>query len=566
MSVGSSRTIALVSLITIISLFSVVSLRWVFLYRNNVLLDIDEAGYLRMAMQDYRVLTQLGVASWIKVVLGPGIHSPIVPATASLVFTVFHPSAQIGILVPILAGSATIAMSYLLTLRLSSSRLVALACAGLVATCPYIIIYSRSFHFSLPATALLIAAIWAVAASDHFRRRGINILLGVLVGLLPLTRTMTVAFLPGLLLGCAIHAFTSETRSRSLAGLTLACCVAIAVAASWFASSAGIVMKYLLSFGYGTRAVDYGPKSSVLSIDSWALTFEHVRLMLFAPHTLVVLLGTICAVILIISRAAKTGICLTMMKVLSSQYLSSISTVVFGLAALTSTSNKGSAFMLPLLPVMLILSGISIFQMFDRLRPIALASLTAVSVFAFVPMVDMKSSLAAVRTIRMPVLGDMILTQGTGAFDSYYAAVLGRNSHVGQPIPSSERNQWIMLFHDLSVYLRQTPGSSIAFGFRHMLVSANHIPLQLDFAGEKPRVIMQLDPFQLGQSEQAYIDYLRKGKACILLLAEGEKGDFPPPMDGRKVRRAAQEIGFSIARTWPMIGDRTLELMRRPDC
>jgi len=156
-----------------------------------------------------------------------------------------------------------------------------------------------------------------------------------------------------------------------------------------------------------------------------------------------------------------------------------------------------------------------------------------------------------------------------GTFERYYLYFIlaGRTSQKGDPIPVGKRETWKKLFEDVDVYLRKYPGKSLAFGFRHALININNIPLQLDFAGDAPRSTFAMDPAQIGDdSEQAYIDYLTTNNVCLLLLSEGSKGDFPPPMDGATVRRAALATGFLTIATWPMIPDRTLELMKKRGC
>jgi len=259
----------------------------------------------------------------------------------------------------------------------------------------------------------------------------------------------------------------------------------------------------------------------------------------------------------------------TFKKALGSKYLPSLFTVLFGLAALTSTSNRGSAFMLPLMPVMLILSGISIFSLFHRFRGTVFAVATAVSVFTFMPMLDMKSSWADIRTIRLPVIGESILTDGMGTFERYYLYYIlaGRTSQKGDPAPAGERETWKKLFEKVDACLRKYPGKSLAFGFRHALVNPNNITLQLDFTGDAPRPTFAIDPAQIGdESEQAYEVYLKTNNVCLLLLSEGSKCDFPPPMDGAMLRRAALVTGFLTMATWPMIPDRTLQLMKKRGC
>jgi 4-amino-4-deoxy-L-arabinose transferase-like glycosyltransferase len=86
--------------------------------------------------------------------------------------------------------------------HLMPARWAALA-ALCVGTAPVVSDFSRLFHFAVPAAALLTAALWALLSSDGLRRTRWVVAAGVLLALMLTARTMTVSYVPGVMLGWA---------------------------------------------------------------------------------------------------------------------------------------------------------------------------------------------------------------------------------------------------------------------------------------------------------------------------------------------------------------------------
>lgn len=71
---GSSYRLALLALV--VSFFAI-GARWLWLYRHGQPFDIDEAGYLMIALGNYHALTDDGFGGWVSSVLGPGLQGPL---------------------------------------------------------------------------------------------------------------------------------------------------------------------------------------------------------------------------------------------------------------------------------------------------------------------------------------------------------------------------------------------------------------------------------------------------------------------------------------------------------
>src|SRR5271169_6096754 len=166
--------------------YLVIQLRWIFLYRRG-LLDIDEAGYLLIAFRDYHAFHESGFRAWILSVFSLSPVSPMVPGVASLIFVVFGPEPAYGFLVPAMFGAIAVIATYLLGKQVAGQS-VGLVSAVLLATTPLILMFSRSFHFSIPATAITALALLSLFKSKRAEHWGWVIAFGIFVGLMPLAR------------------------------------------------------------------------------------------------------------------------------------------------------------------------------------------------------------------------------------------------------------------------------------------------------------------------------------------------------------------------------------------
>jgi 4-amino-4-deoxy-L-arabinose transferase-like glycosyltransferase len=329
----------------LVVLFLAANARWIWLYRHAQPLDIDEAGYLGIALRDYRAWLAGGAAGWLGAVEGVSIHAPLATALASLVFAAVGPHVVAGFTVPVLAAAACVLAGYGLARTLAPPA-AAFAVAALVATCPIVLVYARSFHFAMPATVVMTFALLGLARSARFARPGWAALFGVSLGLLPLARTMTIAFVPGLVLAAAIHAAAGGDRPlRRLAVLGGALLLAALTAGAWLVPNRAGVFGYLLSFGYGHRAAEFGPRQGFLGLEAWAYTARSFATHVYLPHALVLLAGALALPVVLLGAVRRRGAMGLGRALLRSPALPVAVSMAEVLTALTSSQNKGSAFM-----------------------------------------------------------------------------------------------------------------------------------------------------------------------------------------------------------------------------
>ena len=121
---------------------------WLWRFRRGQPMDIDEAGYLSIAILDYRGLVDGGPGGYWDAVMAPGIQAPLMTALTGLVFVVTGTGILPGLLVPLFLGGVMLLAGYGLGHEVGGPRVGWLTLA-LAAGTPVVIGYSRSYNFAI---------------------------------------------------------------------------------------------------------------------------------------------------------------------------------------------------------------------------------------------------------------------------------------------------------------------------------------------------------------------------------------------------------------------------------
>ena len=85
---------------------------WLWQYRRGQPIDIDEAGYLSIAVGDSRGLTTAGSEGSWDAVMGPSIQAPLMTALTAPVFALAGAGILTGLLVPLALGGVMVLAAY----------------------------------------------------------------------------------------------------------------------------------------------------------------------------------------------------------------------------------------------------------------------------------------------------------------------------------------------------------------------------------------------------------------------------------------------------------------------
>ena len=553
------------------ALFAILNARWIWLFRRNQPFDIDEASYLGISLIDYHGFIQNGVRGWFATVEAPSSAAPITTALSSLLYLVFGPDVLVAFIVTVLSGVATIVATYYIGKCIGDER-VGVISSILVATSPIVINYARSYNFALPATAITTIALLGLVRSNRFASIRWAVVFGICVGLMPLTRTMAIAFVPGLILAGLVQVVVAaDLRLLRARVFVLSLAIAIGVAAIWLVPNGQYVFDYLWSFGYGVRNIDSGPPQSLLELDTWLYNVQTLLEYLYVPLLVLLIIGAclvlISAVRLFVAEGFRRGVVV----VARSGLLPLVILVAEGIAALTSSRNKGSAFIAPLVPAMVLIAvwGFVHLGRSNLWRAWVMAALVTFAVVLSLPFVDLTLTVAQPWRKDIPFFGIRTITDGKSPIQIYEAAAGYSTSDPVVPVDRTTGEAWIELSKQTAQKLsRLDEGVQTAFAFRGYLYNVGTVGLAQLQAGPRTTPTVEIAPEVMANSVEAYVQWLVSGDAAhssFLLTSSGVIGEFLPHVNPENMEIAADGAGFARIDSWSIPDGRVITMWRRQE-
>ncbi|WP_169708559.1 ArnT family glycosyltransferase [Trinickia terrae] len=248
-----SRAIVVGAALILAALVSWSNLLWVEHNRFGLALTIDEAGCMSQAIAYANALKYGGIPAWLAALSYPTKFAPLSPIVSSILMARLGVDENIAFYAHILFYAATVLVTFW-WVREQSSRLAAICVSLLVATLPDIVLYTRKYQCGLPATFFLLAN-FAYYKADRFSSWFWSFWIGAALGLMLLSRTMSVAFLPDFGLVWLLDSW--KTLMRNIAQLAMSVAVFLLISVPWYASNFKEIFGYLFSFGYGAHSTEY---------------------------------------------------------------------------------------------------------------------------------------------------------------------------------------------------------------------------------------------------------------------------------------------------------------------
>lgn len=567
------RLLALAPVVLVV-VWTVLNTWWSLSRLDDRAFNIDEAGYLAFAANHAYGFAAQGVGGWFDSVLAPSQHAPGVPVLTSLLVIAGAGIDQAGLAVIGVSGGVMLLFTWLLV-REVVNRTAGWLALALLATVPAVLNYSHLYTFVLPTAALLAVALYAV-----HRSRGATVLrwvvvLGVVLGCLPLVRSMNFAFagILGVILVVQAALTPGPARWRALRHVALAAGVAALVLLPWLWSSWRLVAEYLFGFGYGDRAEEFGSDATPL-VTAIRLT----AVDLYAVHTILLLIGIVGFVVAAVVRSGRAlrrgGVDSSTLTALTrAAILPAAALTVLGFAALGSTPNMGSGFGVQLAPAFVAVSlhgwhSLVIGVVSPTLRRRAAVMLVVgVTVLCAIPaagLVTRGGPLGTTRWFDVPVLGPLRVTAGEQLDESYLEIANGDG-----PLNRSEwSDEWREASEDLAGAVAHDDfvASGTAFGFRGYFVNANTLQLEVLRDGHWALPVVQIEPAVVPEDEAAYLQWLTDGpagSACQLVTSAGADNEFQPMVDTTLMEAAAAAADFERVESFDTPDGRSMDLWRR---
>lgn len=535
---------------------------WVTTYRHGYPLNIDEAAYTTIGLNDYLGLRAGGLHGWWEAFQTQAPNAPLVPALASLLYVVKAGVLEgFGVLgaFMVLLGLAI----YGIGERLAGPRLGALA--GLLAmSAPGALAFAHVYIFALPTAALLACAVYALLRSEGLRSSRWALACGVALGLMLLARTMAVAFVPGVLAAAALallaRAPDRRGTGRGLANLGLLLLATAAVAAVWYWRNLQPVLDYLTDFGYGGKSAEFGAEHSLLSWARWTTTAESMtRTDLLAPLATMVLAGLVAVAVATVQRLRQADDRRAALGRIARTDAATVGIVaVAGYAALTSSRNTGFGFTLPLTVLLLPLATLAL----RRFRAAAAPTIAVLGLIAAVNLAassDLWSGLSRERRIDVPGLARLPWLNGVN-----YALSDVRTQVPGPQTRFDDRDRgWLRADKLLAaLLLRQEGPPVVAFASRSHVLNTNTVGLAAVLHFQRPIPMAQLVADD-GDSVPAYVRRLSDplyGQPRVLITMSSETGDYWPQVTQTKAETAARRLHFRLIHTLTLPDGRLLRV------
>jgi 4-amino-4-deoxy-L-arabinose transferase-like glycosyltransferase len=526
----------------------VVDLWWLHRFRASAIPEYDESGYMAIALRDLHAFDANGLGGLFRAYVQQVPEAPLVPLVTVVPYLLLGAGVATSVATQLAAVAGLAAATYGLGRRLVPSGWAALA-AGVTIALPVVTDYSRTFHFAVPAAALLTASVWALVRSDGLLRRRWAFLAGALLGCTVLARTMTIAYLPGFGVAALVLACRRPDAWRRLGSLAILAGATVVVAATWYAPNGNYraVGHYLGDSGYGASAARYGSASSPVSIGYW-LKQARVTTMqeLYLPLSLA-LLGCIIASLWTWRR--PVGIRTAIVRLRDNDVVVPLLIVVEGYLALTSSRNVGTAFSLPWLPCFILLCAVCAARVpIPAVRLLLASALAAASVFAVGMKSDVVTALAGRTELTVPGFGTIPVTDGDWLARDDVAGDGYRLPSPASPLPRLHR-QWLPFAERetraaLAFASTRRSAPALLVGTGDVILSTTRFTLAAELDGH---VVLRARRLLPGRSSQDYQRQMHDVTEHLLVTAD------PPPFGGdvdrRQVVRAARISGYRAFRT-----------------
>lgn len=540
---------------------------WLVRFRRGYVTEWDESGYLQFALSNFDALHDDGPWTFAKTVGGRDTFGPLLPFVTSLAYPIVGRGVFGSLLVLPLFYAGLVAATYGLARRFVSAWWSVVA-AFSVAAMPAVIDYTRLFHFALPATACMTAALWALVRSDALRQSRWAIAFGVFVGLTLLSRTMTVAYVPAFVLAGGAQLLVAAPHLRlRVRNLAIAAAAAAVVAGPWYLVNARSVYDLLVGGGYGEGATPYGEHYPVASWGYWTKELRLDLSYMLLPLSTAVFLCFVLALGYLLARRPRTVRPRWPPSPRAAGVLALLVVVVEGYLVLTSSRNEGTAFPLPWLPAVVVLAVIAAASVPAAAVRAALASLLViVSIAAVLSKSGFVGPLATSRDVQVPGLGRVAVTSGGGIIQGEVAGDGYDVEPVTEPLPAMHR-QWLPLAREVVEWsLRRAEEGGeplhLTLGLEDRIFGNSRLILAAQLWLDRFVPVDYLRAFTDGDTVASYRRQLVSPRR-VNALVTGE----PPPngsaVSRRKAEAAARSLGFVRARRFALPDGRSIWLWWR---
>lgn len=524
---------------------------WIEYNRFGLALTIDEAGYMSQAIAYARALKYGGVTGWLAALSYPTKFAPLSPIVSSALMARWGVDENIAFYTHILfyVGIVLIVFWWV---REKSTRLAAICASLLVATLPDIVFYTRTYQYGLPTAFFFLLSHFAYYKSRRFSSWFWSFWAGAALGLMLLSRTMSIAFLPAF--GIIWFLDSWKLLRQNMARLVMSVVVFALVAVPWYALNFNEIFGYLFSFGYGASSKEYGGTIPYLSFGYVSRRIQFFMDSIYNVHFVLVfvffLLGVLQQVRVLVRKDKSADPTLWV----------PASILVLCIAILLSSKNIGSGFDAPLYPVMVFCAVCTVPNLVKSQT--ARHVIYAVMLFGALLVGYLQSTTNACanspRLLVRPLMGSAQKKICDGFIGEYIRGVgeNGEDKTNWDDIPYPVQREWRGVSSQLADRLHDVDksGGGIIYGTRNRLVNVNTVMLEFikKFGYILPAA--QIDPLLLDTSYKGYREWLDRTvtpNSCAIVMMSNVSGDFFPRPDLGLLKQVVVDRGFELTERIP---------------
>jgi 4-amino-4-deoxy-L-arabinose transferase-like glycosyltransferase len=542
---------------------AMINVWWVATYRHGYPLDVDEAGYTMIGVIDFLGFESGGIHGWWEAVQNQTPNAPLLPALTSIVL-IFKPGILEGFGVLIAFAALLTLATYGIGERLAGPRLGALAALA-VGTSQGVFIFTREYIFALPTAAFLTCSVYALIRSEGMLKWRWAVACGAAIGLMLLSRTMAVAFVPGLGVAIALPIVLNyrdrlKQRLLNLGLLVLSC---VLVSATWYWNNFGPVYDYLTEFGYGSQAQNYGEEASTLSWERFKSVAEKIiQGDLLVPMSLLVVGGLVaCAVAVVQRLRAAEDRKAEALQILGSDAVALFIVAGIGFGALMSSQNGGNGFTFPIAVLLPTLAVVALRRYRAAVVPVTVA-VVAIAAINLLANSNISDGISKPRLVEVPAFGELPWISG----EPHAVGNVRQQAPGPRTRFTSEDAGYVATDTELAKTLLEPiapegPPRLVAFASRNRVVSTNSVGLAglINYRRGIPFTQLLAEPDSVAHYEEQIVGP-ELGQPTAVVTTSTEAGDFEPLVTQAKVETALENLDFHLVRQVGMPDGRRLRV------
>ncbi len=542
-------------------------------YRVGFPIDIDESGYLGFSFQYWDAFRSDGFEGLWSVLQVPNPYAPLVP----LATLPIHAVAGQGIYssMAVQAGFVgVLGVAIYATVRgaLANHWWAALA-AALAMSTPMIMDYSRTYHFVVASTAMFAVCLACLVRSDALARTWPTILGGIATGLLLMSRTMTIAFVPALFAAIILLVLMAGISRRRLLHVVLFTFAAVLVASTWYWHSGDAIWNYLTGYGYGDESATYGPRHEPDMVRFWTRTMVRLAQAIYLPLVLVSMFASSLLAFAIMKRHVRLH------RGGRTTQASLALCIAFAMVwiALTSSRNAGTGFVAPLVVPTIALIVIATAKVpYHRSRVLLTVALVAIVPFTLLSKASVWESISRERSF-VALQTEAPSADGTRMVDTSISIPItdGAGFNIGyegsptidglDTMPPQDR-LWLDASRDLAravdaISRERGRLPVVSMNARKPFLNYNTLRLSWNMEFGTSLLAGAIDPRRdsIRYDLRALTDPAF-GQPNMIIYSDRVRSDYPPHLDIGDLRAALDELGFEYERAMELPDGSTAHL------